>query len=125
MRIEDVSHTTGKVPTPHLDRMAKEGIRFTDAHTFSSVCTPSRYSLLIGRYNWRTRLARHVFSNPNEKPLIKKVGYHTACIGKWHLGIEWQNKQNYKAQKWQKGKVWNIDYTKAAITPTSNGFNYC
>ena len=52
MGIGDVSHTTGKVPTPHLDRMAKEGIRFTDAHTSSSVCTPSRYSLLTGRYNW-------------------------------------------------------------------------
>ena len=56
MGIGDVSHTTGKAATPHLDRMATEGIRFTDAHTSSSVCTPSRYSLLTGRYNWRTTL---------------------------------------------------------------------
>jgi len=129
MGIGDVSHTTGKVPTPHLDRLAKEGMQFTDAHTSSSVCTPSRYSLLTGRYNWRTRLPFHVFSNPREKPLIKKeektvasllktVGYHTACIGKWHLGIGWQSVDgNYNGN-------WRIDYTKPAVTPTSNGFDY-
>jgi arylsulfatase A-like enzyme len=52
----DVSHAGGLAKTPHVDRLAKEGMRFTDAHTTSSVCTPTRYSILTGRYNWRSRL---------------------------------------------------------------------
>ena len=135
MGIGDVSHTTGKAETPNLDRLAKEGMRFTDAHTSSSVCTPSRYSLLTGRYCWRTRLTHHVFNTPAEKPLIKKdettvasvlkeKGYHTACVGKWHLGIGWQLLDNYKKKKGQEGRGWEIDYTKPAITPTANGFDY-
>ncbi len=135
MGIGDVSHTTGKAATPHLDRLAKEGMRFTDAHTSSSVCTPSRYSLLTGRYNWRTRLSHHVFVKPSDEPLIKKdettaasllkqKGYHTACIGKWHLGIGWQMLDNYEKKEGHEGKGWEIDYTKPAITPTANGFDY-
>jgi len=135
MGIGDVSHTTGKASTPHLDRLAKEGMRFTDAHTSSSVCTPSRYSLLTGRYNWRTILARSVFITPTKSPLIKKdettvasllktKGYHTACIGKWHLGIGWQLLEKGKKVEGQKGKGWNIDYSKPAVTPTTNGFDY-
>ncbi len=87
----------GKVPTPHLDKLAKEGMTFTDAHTSSSVCTPTRYSLLTGRYNWRTTLQKGVLLGYGE-PLIAKDrltvpgllqqhGYTTACIGKWHLGM--------------------------------------
>ena len=135
MGIGDVSHNKGKAPTPYIDKMASEGMRFTDAHTSSSVCTPSRYSLLTGRYNWRTRLSEHVFSTPDEKPLIKKdektianllkqVGYKTACIGKWHLGIDWETIPNYELKEGQKGSGWNIDYSKPAGTPTSNGFDY-
>ncbi|WP_179348352.1 sulfatase family protein [Winogradskyella pacifica] len=135
MGIGDVSHTTGKAATPHLDRLAEEGIRFTDAHTSSSVCTPSRYSLLTGRYNWRTSLSKGVIHKPTAKPLLKKgettvasllkqADYHTAMIGKWHLGIGWELLPNYKKEKWQIGGGWNIDYTKPAITPTSNGFDY-
>jgi arylsulfatase A-like enzyme len=89
-----------KIPTPNLDRLAKEGMRFTDAHSGSAVCTPTRYGVLTGRYCWRTRLKRGVLWPPNDKPLIdqdrltvasllKEGNYHTACIGKWHLGIEW------------------------------------
>ncbi|WP_082379441.1 sulfatase family protein [Pseudalgibacter alginicilyticus] len=135
MGIGDISNNYGKAHTPHLDRLVNEGMQFTDAHTSSSVCTPSRYSLLTGRYNWRTRLANHVFGNPTEAPLIKKeevtvasflkeAGYHTACIGKWHLGIGWQTIADYKNKEGQEGKGWNIDYSKPAITPTSNGFDY-
>src|SRR5687768_15828184 len=50
----------GKIPTPNLDRMAAEGMRFTDAHSASAVCTPTRYGLLTGRYCWRTRLKKGV-----------------------------------------------------------------
>jgi arylsulfatase A-like enzyme len=135
MGIGDISSNKGKAPTPNIDRLAKEGMQFTDAHTSSSVCTPSRYSLLTGRYNWRTRLANHVFSSPTEAPLIKKEevtvasflkesGYHTACIGKWHLGIGWETIADYKKKEGQVGKGWNIDYSKPVVTPTSNGFDY-
>ena len=135
MGVGDVSHTTGKAATPHLDRMAKEGMQFTDAHTTSSVCTPSRYGLLTGRYNWRTRLQTRVFFNPKDKPLIKKgestvasllktQGYNTGMVGKWHLGIGWKFQKNYKKEKHHKGQGWDIDYSQPAITPTSNGFDY-
>lgn len=86
----------GKIATPQLDRLAGQGMTFTDAHSGSSVCTPTRYGLLTGRYAWRTRLQSSVLSDYAE-PLIaadrltvpaflKQRGYHTACIGKWHLG---------------------------------------
>ncbi len=89
----------GKIPTPHIDQLAKEGMRFTDGHSSSSVCSPSRYTLLTGRYHWRTRLQSGIV-NLWERPLIKedrltigglaqREGYRTACIGKWHLGWDW------------------------------------
>lgn len=88
-----------KIPTPNLDRLAREGVRFTDAHAPSAVCTPTRYGLLTGRYAWRTRLQKGVlgpFSQPliTEKLLtvpmmLREQGYTTACIGKWHLGWGW------------------------------------
>lgn len=88
-----------RIPTPHLDRLASEGMIFTDAHSGSSVCTPTRYGLLTGRYAWRTRLQRGVLDGGSDEPLIaadrltlgaflKDQGYATACIGKWHLGFE-------------------------------------
>ncbi len=88
-----------KIPTPHIDGLAKDGVRFTDAHSPSAVCTPTRYALLTGRYAWRTRLQRNVIG-PFSPPLIaehlltvpamlKKEGYATACVGKWHLGWGW------------------------------------
>lgn len=91
-----------KIPTPRLDALAAAGIRFTDAHTPSSVCTPTRYGLLTGRYAWRTRLKNGVLDG-FDPPLIengrmtaasflKSRGYDTACIGKWHLGMTWTRK---------------------------------
>ncbi|MGY8749112.1 MAG: sulfatase family protein [Pirellulales bacterium] len=86
-----------RIRTPNMDRLATEGIRFTDAHSSDSVCTPSRYGLLTGRYCWRTPLKRAVLFN-YEPPLIekgrmtlasllKRKGYRTAISGKWHLGL--------------------------------------
>lgn len=89
----------GKIPTPHLDRLASEGMRFTDGHSSSGVCTPSRYTLLTGRYHWRTKLQSGIvglWGGPLIAPdrmtigtLAKQHGYRTACIGKWHLGWDW------------------------------------
>jgi arylsulfatase A-like enzyme len=136
MGIGDVSHTTGKAATPSMDRLAKEGMRFTDAHSTSSVCTPTRYGVLTGRYNWRTRLKKAVFFTPHDAPLIEKGeptvasllkdnGYHTACVGKWHLGIGWQFLEDFKPDKKKRGQQgWDIDYSKPAVTPTSHGFDY-
>jgi arylsulfatase A len=88
-----------KIPTPNIDRLAGEGIRFTDAHSSSAVCTPSRYSVLTGRYCWRTRLKEWVlwgFEPPLIEPqrltvasMLKQQGYATAAVGKWHLGLNW------------------------------------
>jgi arylsulfatase A len=97
----DVSanNSASKISTPHIDRLAREGMRFTDGHTSSGVCTPTRYSLLTGRYHWRTQLQQGVlggFSRPliadnrlTLGGLFQRSGYHTACIGKWHLGMDW------------------------------------
>jgi arylsulfatase A len=94
----------GKIATPHLDRLAASGMIFTDAHSSSSVCTPSRYSILTGRYNWRSRrqegvlggfgaplIARERLTVPT---LLKAHGYMSACIGKWHLGMTMPEKTN-------------------------------
>jgi arylsulfatase A-like enzyme len=122
----------GKIPTPNLDRLAEQGMRFTDAHASSSVCTPSRYSILTGRYAWRTPLQRGVLW-PWDPPLIepgrltvaellRQHGYQTACIGKWHLGWEWPTLNGEPAHKGAEiGKLdrqqryemeANIDYTQ-------------
>jgi len=89
----------GKIPTPNIDRLASQGMRFTDAHSSSGVCSPSRYTLLTGRYHWRTRLQSGIVGKwgaPLIAPdrltlagLLKQRGYRSACIGKWHLGWDW------------------------------------
>jgi arylsulfatase A-like enzyme len=89
----------GKIPTPNIDKLAAQGMRFTDGHSSSGVCSPSRYTLLTGRYHWRTRLQGGIvgaFEGPLIAPdrmtigtLAKQQGYRTACIGKWHLGMDW------------------------------------
>lgn len=112
------------VKTDHIDSLAKEGIRFVDAHSPSAVCTPTRYSVLTGRYNWRSRLKSGVlwgFSEPlieddrlTVPTYLKSLGYQTACIGKWHLGLGWV--------KDEKGAV---DYTERLTAgPTTVGFDY-
>ncbi len=96
--VQALNHARGKIKTPHLDRLAAQGIAFTDAHSGSSVCTPTRYGLLTGRYAWRTRLQRGVLDGTDDPPLIaedrltvpaflRQHGYATAAIGKWHLGF--------------------------------------
>ena len=89
----------GKIPTPNMDRLAAQGMRFTDGHSSSGVCSPSRYTLLTGRYHWRSRLQKGIvglWGEPLIAPdrmtigtLAQQQGYRTACIGKWHLGWDW------------------------------------
>jgi arylsulfatase A-like enzyme len=92
------NHPASKIPTPHLDRLAAQGLRFTDAHSSSGVCSPTRYTLLTGRYHWRT--GRSGIVPPFGPPMIaadrltlprllQQHGYRTAAIGKWHLGWNW------------------------------------
>ena len=89
----------GKIPTPNIDSLARQGMAFTDAHSGSAVCSPTRYGLLTGRYAWRSTLQKGVLQ-PYDPPLIpptrltlpallRTKGYRTACIGKWHLGWNW------------------------------------
>jgi len=123
-----------KIPTPHLDRLAREGMRFRDAHAPSSVCTPTRYALLTGRYAWRSPLKRGVLG-PWDTPIIaadrltvpallRQHGYATAAIGKWHLGLNYTTKDGKPAAP-AADKMSNVDFTKPiADGPTARGFDY-
>jgi arylsulfatase A-like enzyme len=132
------------VETPHIDRLAREGMRFTDAHAPASLCTPTRYGILTGRYAWRGALQKGV-SRQYDPPLIEaerltvggmlqRQGYETACIGKWHLGWDWPLRQGGRVR--DLGDVMNadakerlrieslIDFTKpVANGPITRGFN--
>ncbi|MDR2473595.1 MAG: arylsulfatase [Tannerella sp.] len=124
----DVSalNENSKIKTPSIDALADNGVVFTDCHSSSSVSTPTRYGILTGRYNWRSKLKKGVL-NGYSPPLIpssrttmasmlKKSGYNTACIGKWHLGWTWDNIK--------KGND-SVNFSKPITDgPVSLGFDY-
>lgn len=135
----------GRIPTPHIDSLASQGMRFTDGHSSSGVCSPSRYTLLTGRYHWRTRLQSGIV-NLWGKPLIandrmtiaslaKQRDYQTACIGKWHLGWNWPIPEGKRAQfskQPNKGesigeeqqRLWNLVFSQSIPGgPTACGFD--
>jgi arylsulfatase A len=126
--IGDVSayNPDGKIQTPTIDQLAKEGVRFTDAHTTSSVCTPTRYGIMTGRYNWRSRLKSGVLYgydttllDPNRLTVasfLQKQGYQTGVVGKWHLGWSWANIEAGTKQ---------VDFSKPVRnSPNFFGFDY-
>jgi len=113
-----------KIPTPNINSLAEEGVTFTDAHSPSAVCTPTRYGLLTGRYCWRSRLKRGVqngygeplieTNRPTIASLLKEVGYNTGIVGKWHLGLGFQKNKNDE-----------FDFSKSVIySPNNVGFDY-
>ncbi|SKA76780.1 Arylsulfatase A [Prosthecobacter debontii] len=128
----------GKIATPNMDRIAKEGVTFTDAHTPSSVCTPTRYGTVTGRYNWRTKLQSGVLGGLSPHliatdrmtvaSLLKAQGYNTACIGKWHLGMDWVIKEGQTVSELtieSREQAWSVDFTQPAKNgPNSVGFDY-
>jgi arylsulfatase A len=128
----------GKIATPNFDRVAKAGMAFTDAHSGSAVCSPTRYGILTGRYAWRTRLQSGVLGGLSPRliepdrltvaALLKKNGYHTAAIGKWHLGMDWvklPGKEVAELSVETPEQVKNVDYSRPiARGPNSVGFDY-
>lgn len=99
-----------KIHTENIDYLAGRGMRFTDSHATSAVCTPSRYGVLTGRYNWRSRLKSYVLPGDAEAlieyerktlaHMFKENGYNTAAVGKWHLGLDWQLKDKCEFEKY-------------------------
>jgi arylsulfatase A len=122
------------IPTANLDQLAQEGMTFTDAHSPSAVCTPTRYGLLTGRYCWRTRLKRGVLGGysppliskdrPTVATMLKGAGYRTGAVGKWHLGMQLpSSKPDADLATW-KGDP-GIDYTGLITdSPIHHGFDY-
>ncbi len=131
-----VQNADSKIPTPNLDRLASQGVRFTDAHTTSGVCSPTRYSLLTGRYHWRGKLKSGIVDTFGEavvEPgrmtlpgMLRKMGYRTGCIGKWHLGFTWPFKEPRRVL--QKGEAYvseDFDWSKRLVGgPTDCGFDF-
>lgn len=125
-----------KVPTPFMDRMAREGRRFTDAHSPASVCSPTRYAILTGRYAWRSRLKLGVLREWESAliesdrltigEMLKQKGYATAAFGKWHLGWTWATTDG-KSPEPGKGENYlaRLDLSQPiADGPTTRGFDY-
>lgn len=123
----------GKIKTPHLDKMASEGVVFGDAHSSSAVSTPTRYGVLTGRYNWRSTLKNgvlHWYATPlipsgrtTMASMLRNQGYNTACIGKWHLGFNFPTKDGQKPV--DKPDAYNLDFNKEITGgPCDVGFDY-
>lgn len=131
-------NSEGKIATPNMDRLAREGMIFTDAHSSSAVCSPTRYGIMTGRYNWRSRLQSGVLGGLSPRliepgrmtvaSLLKQHGYATACFGKWHLGMDWAKfpgKEVSELNIETPDQAGSVDFTKPATNgPNSVGFDH-
>ena len=121
------------IQTPYMDNILKAGVHFTDAHSNSSVCTPTRYGIITGRYAWRSPLKKGVLhgykpaliedNRPTIASYLKSNGYTTACIGKWHIGLGMQPKDG-ETTVIAKDGVSNVDFSKPIKDPSNLGFDY-
>ena len=131
--IQSLAPATSKIKTPHVDQLTKEGMVFTDAHSGSSVCTPTRYGIMTGRYSWRTSLQSGVVSGfkpdliKEDRPTIgnflQDQGYHTAIIGKWHLNFQYADPAT-KALLRKKGRKLPPVGSTIPDGPINRGFDY-
>lgn len=134
--VHTLAPKTSKILTPNADKLASEGMIFTDAHSGSSVCTPTRYGIMTGRYSWRTKLQRGVVQGYNDNLIVdnrptvashlKKLGYHTAILGKWHLNFNYLDANTgelLKKPNKKKGFKAPIG-TTIPDGPVTRGFNY-
>lgn len=126
-------NSESKIPTPNIDKLAESGISFTNAHAPASVCTPTRYSILTGKYPWRSKRKKGVSwvwegpmfedSEATMAGMLRDFGYKTACIGKWHLGMVWPTLDGLPATVSNEGR--NVDYSSDIMGgPIDRGFDY-
>ncbi|RTE53934.1 arylsulfatase [Arenibacter aquaticus] len=135
----NVQNPDSKIPTPNLDQLAAEGMRFTDAHSSSAICSPSRYALLTGTYHWRRQFGIvGAFGKPffdetdvTLPQVLKNNGYKTACIGKWHLGWNWKfkNEPSGRVKQWGRMREFyqpeDVDWSQPISGgPLDRGFDY-
>jgi len=129
-----VYNPDSKIPTPRMEQLASEGVKFTDAHSPAAWCIPSRYGVLTGRYHWREERQEQLgyYGPPvieagrlTVAGLLRRQGYATACIGKWHLGMEWHMKDGSLIPNGHLNQQDKIDFTQAITGgPIDRGFDY-
>ena len=140
--IQSLAPETSKIKTPHTDNLTREGMVFTDAHSGSAVCTPTRYGIMTGRYSWRTKLQRGVVqghapnlikeNRPTIANFLQNQDYHTAILGKWHLNFQYidpvSNELIPKPKKSKKSKKSKKQLPPVGATipdgPVQRGFDY-
>ncbi|MGE3317265.1 MAG: sulfatase-like hydrolase/transferase, partial [Planctomycetaceae bacterium] len=129
---------SGKIATPQLDRLASQGMIFTDVHSGSAVCSPTRYGIMTGRYSWRSKLQFGVLGGLSPRLIepgrvtvpsfLRQQGYATACIGKWHLGMDWvklPGKEVTELNIETRDQFRNVDFSqKTTNGPNTVGFDY-